>query len=355
MTTHVTASPSSVAIIETSKVEVPTERRWLPIHVWAVLGILFVAFQLYLYIRGIAAGNAKENDFGRSTAPGWMVDAMWVHVALGFATLAGMLYWFLVRPWRAGRVITSDGLLMLACLTCFWQDLAANYFRYQVVYPTIWPNLGSWYNFIPGWSAPNGQIQAEATIFFLPMYAVCMFGFTSIAMGVMHRVQRRVPSVSKVTLFLIAWLTLGLTDLILEVFWVRLGLFTYPGAIHGWTLFYGHYYQFPIYESLLWGLGWATLTSFRYFRNSRGETAPERGLSHIAAAPYRRVLLRLLAMVAAANIGLLGYNVAMGAVGAASPHWPTDFTSRPYLTDGLCGPRAPYACAPGTLGRSAAR
>ena len=180
MATEVGALAADGNMINRS-VDMANQHRWQPIQIWASIGGLFIAFELYLYIRWAAAGNATENAFGGAVPPGWMVDTMWVHIVIGVVTLVGMLYWFLVRPWRASRIVTSDGLLMLACLTCFWQDLLGQFLPLPGALPDPLAQSRIWYNFIPGWAAPHGQLQSEATVFFFPMYAVCMFGFTSIA------------------------------------------------------------------------------------------------------------------------------------------------------------------------------
>ncbi len=340
------STTNTVSALRTAK-ERPPERTMV-VRWWAVLGAAFILFELYLYTRWIVSGNATPNRGGASAAPGWMHAAVWIHVALGIVALAGWFWWYLVRPWRRERRITSDGLLMLGCMTAFWGDLAANYFRYWVVYPTVWPNLGAWYNFIPFWQTPRGQLQVEATIFFLPMYAVCMFGFTSIACAAMRRIKVRRPQTSKIALFLVAWLIMALVDLVLEIFWVRLGLFIYPGTIDALTLFNGHYYQFPIYEAVFWGLGWAILSSVRFFRNDRGETVVERGVSKLRTSQRQKTVLRFLALAAVANLSLLNYNLITALIATQASDWPKDVTSRPYFGYGLCGPDAENACPDGT-------
>jgi hypothetical protein len=314
-----------------------------PAFRWAVLGVLFLGFQAYLYTRWIASGEAHDNSFGRATAPTWAKTAMWIHFGLGIALFIGMVNHFIVKPWRREHRLTSDGMLMLGCLTCFWGDLGANYFHYQVLYPTVWPNLGGWYGFIPGFGS-GAQLQAEATIFYLPSYAIVMFGFTSIAAAAMRWSQRRWTGIGKVRLVLIAWLVLATLDLVLEVPWVHLGLFVYPSTISWLTLFHGHYYQFPIYESLIWGAAWAYLACIRFFKDDRGRTVVERGAERVATGPRGQTVVRFLALAAAANVGLLAYNLTFGLVGTQTGRWVNDISTRPYMTDGLCAAGVTYTC-----------
>jgi hypothetical protein len=319
---------------------------------WATLGGAVVLFELYLFARWMAAGNATPVTRGAASAPSWILDVAWLQTALGAVAFAGFVWWYLVRPWRSDRTITTDGLLMIACMTTYWCDLSANYLKYVSAYPTVWPNLGSWYNFIPGWSSPNGQLLPEAEISFLPLYAVVMFGFTGFGCAAMRRVRAKRPAISKWQLFAVAWLTMGLIDLVAEVGWVRLQLFVYPVTIPTLTIFPGRVYQFPVYESVIWGFGWAILCALRFFRNEKDETMVEKGLQVGRNSKRHSTLLRFLAIVGVCNLTLVGYNAVFGLVSMqGSSDWPSSFTSRPYIVGNICGPHAQYACPTAHDGR----
>jgi hypothetical protein len=343
MTRHLVSD--SVSAVASGSEKLP--RTWrVPATGWAVLGGVFIAFQLYLYSRWIVSGNARSTPIGEDTPPSWMAIAVWVHIALGAILLVWMVNHFLVKPWRQYRTVTGDGLLMLGVLTTFWGDLAGNYLHYWVIYPTVWPNLGSWYNFIPGWQSPNGNLQPEATVFFLPAYAIVMFGFTSIAIAAMRRVERRWSGISKLRLFFVAFAVLATIDLVLEVAWVRLGLFVYPATIDWLTLFHGHIYQFPVYESILWGASWAGLSCLRYFKNDAGQTIVERGAQRITTSASKQLAIRFLALAGAANVFLVAYNVEVALVSTQTGNWVQDFSNKSYYRGGLCGPGAEYVCPP---------
>lgn len=321
--------------------------RWSPVHRWAAGGVVLLLLQAYLYSRwlaGLLGGDIHSIGTGSTPVPGWMRVAVWVHITVGFVSVPALIYWQVVRPWRRDRRVTSDGLLMLACLTAFWQDLLSNAFRYNVIYNAAWPNLGAWYDFLPGWQTPRGNMQAEAMVFFLPMYVACMFGFTTFGCGAMRRYQRRHPDVGRLKLFFVAWVTMAVVDFVLEVGWVRLGLYSYAGAWKPVTLFYGHYYQFPLTVPLIWGFGWALFSCLRFFRDDRGGTVVERGIDPPASNGRRPVVLRFLALSAAANLILFTYSLFTWPVAQLSGHWPDDVTKRSYLVGELCGPGAEYTC-----------
>jgi hypothetical protein len=343
MTTH--AGLGAVAIGDDPRAERQTESRRV---VWfAGLGAAFIAFELYLFTRWFTSGNATPNRIGADEAPTYMQVAVWVHIVLGAVAFVGAIWWVVIRPLRRDGSISGDGLLMLACMTAFWGDLYANYLRIWVMYPTTWPNIGAWYNFIPGWQPDGGELIPEATVFFLPMYAVALFGCSGIAVAAMRRTQRRNPTASNIRLFLLGWLVMGLFDLVLESIWLRLGVLFYPSTIDGLTLFSGHYYQFPIYEAVLWGLGWNCVAALRFFRNDRGQTIVERGANRLRVASRRTAGIRFLALAAAVNIIILAFNLTIGFLASHGKDWPDDITSRPYMTAGLCSPEVEYACPEG--------
>jgi hypothetical protein len=107
----------------------------------------------------------------------------------------------------------------------------------------------------------------------------------------------------------------------------------------------GHYYQLPIYEVILAAAWWTALAALRFFKDRRGNTVVERGVESVSTSGRRRTLLRLLALVGAANSIFLAYNIAYVFIGGlhAGP-WPTDIQYRSYLVDNLCGPGTTYAC-----------
>ena len=61
------------------------------------------------------------------------------------------IYYFIIRPWRRERRITTDGMLMVAFGLLFFQDPLLNYFNTWCTYNTWLWNRGSWVLDIPGW------------------------------------------------------------------------------------------------------------------------------------------------------------------------------------------------------------
>lgn len=143
----------------------------------------------------------------------------------------------------------------------------------------------------------------------------------------------------------LCWGLMFAADFLMEIPWTRMGMYTYPGTIPSLTLSSGHYYQLPIYEPLFWGSAWTAFACLRYFKNDRGETLAERGISSLKGGAGRKLFIRYLAFVGAGFMafGLL-YDIPTLLVSMKVGPWPTDVQQRSYLTDGLCGPDTDYAC-----------
>ncbi len=89
-----------------------------------------------------------------------------------------------------------------------------------------------------------------------------------------------------------------------------LGLCTYPGAIRSVSFNAGHYYQWPIYEGLMWGAVQAGLACLRFFTDDRGRTIVERGLDQVRGGVVRQQLAR--AAVSSRRLGArAGVNSAL--------------------------------------------
>jgi hypothetical protein len=127
---------------------------------------------------------------------------------------------------------------------------------------------------------------------------------------------------------------------------LRLGFYQLGGSISWLTLFRGHYYQFPIYEAFFMSAIWTGWASLRYFRNDRGQTLTDRGIEQLRVNGGRRTGVRFLALVGAFNlVFVLFYNIPIQFFALHADSWPTDITTRSYMTNGICGDGTEYACS----------
>ena len=319
-----------------------------PVRWWGAFGAFCLVLQAYLYTRWIWSGNFSSTASGPDPIPGWMVVSAHAHEALSISVFCLCGYRLVLKPWRRARSVPTGGMLFLALLTVYWQDLGANYFNHVFTWNTAFSfNRGAWYNFIPGWVSPRSEHLAEPLLFAVSMNVWVIVVTAVLLAKLMAALKRRRPNLGTVGLLTVALAVALPLDLLVEVAWVRLGLYSFAGSIPGFTLFAGHYYQFPVYEALFIGLYFVAFGALLYFRDDKGRSVIERGIDSVRVVrPAQRPWLRFLAFAGFANLALLTYNVAFSITSL----WP-GFTwnedtvrHRSYLRNELCGAGTPYAC-----------
>jgi Spirocyclase AveC-like len=320
--------------------------RTLPIKIWASLGALCLAFAAYVMIRWVTGPDFKQVHTGPTPVPQWMKTEIDIYIPLGLAACVFSIYWFLVRPWLRNRQVTTDGLLVLMWIVMYFNDPVTNVFNHWFAYNSYLTNFGSWVTSIPGWNSTDhgGATTVEPFLMMLPAYIYYCFPATVLACWMLRRAQSR-WNLSNFWIVMMCFALMTTWDVVMELPWTRMGLYTYPGSIRSLTLWPGHYYRYPLYQGLFWGAAWAGFTCLRYFKNDKGETWAERGLSEITGGPLKKLGLRFLALVGAGFVCFtVGFNIPAVFASMKTDGWPKDIQKRSYLTDGLCGPGTSYAC-----------
>ena len=345
-----TVSESDTSVVPTEQPVRPTvpssfePRKAKPVKWWAAVGAAFLALEVYVVSSWLLSGNVTRTPIGPDKVPSWMVFSVRAQEIGGFIVALGVIYWFLIRPWRREGRLTLDDMFVICFILIYWQDPFLNYTQYVGTYNTALFNLGSWVGNVPGWNSPNGHTFPEPLFWGGPAYVWAIFGGIVIANRIMRRVQARRPRLGTagligayVALFMVA-------DLVLEVVFLRTGVYFYGGAMKEFTVFHGHYYQFPVYEVVLFGWSWAAWACVRHFRDDRGRTVAERGIDEVRATPKQKAGLRLLALIGITNVIFLWCNIGWQWFGLHSDPWPNDISRRSYMNDGLCGSGTAYAC-----------
>jgi hypothetical protein len=317
-----------------------------PVVWWAVLGAGFVALQMYIQVGWILSKDFRHVGNGVTPVPTYMEISSWANGVFWLAFMLAVVYWFVVRPWRRDRRLGLDSLIVLAFYWTWWQDPLFDYLTHAWNYSAVNLNMGGWAGHIPGWVSPNGGNIPEPLLWVLPFY-VGIGGFGSIlTASMMRRWRARHPAVSTATMLVAVYAAWFLFDFALEFMWVRTGLYTYGGTTHGWSLFAGRFYQFPIYEPIcvgFLGMGWAAC---RYFVNDRGETLAERGIDRVKAGGKQKTFIRFLALVGILNVSFLfTYSLGTQFWNAHGSAWPKSIASKSYFTTGLCGQGTGIPCA----------
>jgi hypothetical protein len=313
--------------------------------VCAFLGGLILAFEAYVLIRWLSGSYFKHVSAGPTPEPGWMRTAENIWQAAGIVTTIGIVYWFVVRPWRRERKLTTDALLVLAFATLWFEDPLSSYYGHWFTYNANLVNFGSWVNGVPGWNAPGtpGHMVLEPLLIIPFVYVYFIMIGVLVGCWAMRKAEER-WNLSTLQLLGVCFLTMALLDLIGEgLIFLPLGFWEYPGGIG--MLFPSTYHKYPVNEMLTIAAIFTGLCALRYFKDDRGRTIVERGIDRLKVGEAGNNALRFLAIAGAVHIILvLGYNLPNSVIGAHSRPWPADLQKRSYLTDGVCGAGTTIAC-----------
>jgi hypothetical protein len=311
-----------------------------PVQAWAVVGGACLVFEAYILGSWLLSGRVKPTPTRPSPVPTWMEWTIHGYEVLGIGIGGAFIYSYLVKPWRREGHITLDGLLTLVFLSMYWQDLLLNYFKPWVIYNSAAINIGSWFGNVPGWNWPNGNRMVEPFLWVFPVYAYIMLGLPILGCYVMRRARDHWTRLGRLSLAGLCFVVFVAIDLILEPGMMRLGLFQYGGGIRSLTIFYGHYYQFPLYEAFWFPFVLTIWASIRFNLNDNGHTLAESGIDQIRIGGKQRTTLRFLALAGLFNATfLVCYEAPLAVIQIKSSVWPQDIQRRSYLTDDICGPR----------------
>lgn len=319
-----------------------------PVHLWAALGGAILVFQLYVWISWLTGPNFERVPAGPSEPPMFMKVVL---VTLTIFCVVGLpiaIYYFIVRPWRRERRITLDGMLVGAMGLMLFQDPLLNYNSTWSTYNTWLWNRGSWVQDIPGWVSfgEPGAMMAEPVLINIGGYAFIVLLCVISGCWVMRKVKQRWPNISNVGLVGVVVAYCIFFDLVMEgMIFLPMGFFTYPGAIQALSLNAGTYYQWPIYEGLMWGGVQAGLTCLRFFTDDRGRTFVERGLDSVRGGFVRQQFIRFLAISAACStFFFVLYNIPAQWFAMHQDPWPEDILKRSYFLMGICGEQTDRPC-----------
>lgn len=316
-----------------------------PVLWWAALGAIFVVFAAYVQGRWLLGGQAHHVGTGVTPEPLYAkISVIGNQIVFGVGSLV-CLYIAVIRPKiKTGR-IGYNGLLYLAFFFVWWQDVLFNFISGGFAYNALFLNLGGWGPNIPGWGSPNGGNSATPIIWNLGFYLFASFAECIAASKIMNGAKARWPRLKTPVMLAIYFVILFVLDCLAEFFWVVTGCYAYPGTRSSWTLFEGHYYQYPLYEPLVAALAFLAWTSLVHFKNKHGETLVEMGLSRVHVRPGRRQFLRFLALVAGLNVAfLIFYDAPINIWQSKISYWPASIQSKSYMTHGMCGEGTNVIC-----------
>ena len=305
---------------------IPISRPW-PLVFWATLGSAFLAVQVYVYSAWVRSDAFRPTERGPDPIPDYSRWAMTIYEVLSLVTLAFALIWF-VRGLRKTRHLDSTRLMMIGWLSAYWLDPFLNFLRPMFTYNAYAINYGCWCEFIPGWQTPNGSRIAEPLLIDGPAYFYSFAGTALIGLAMMRKAKASFPKLGIVGLtlagFIGVWISMGLLDIVATRY---LHFDAWPGAFQHLSFWGGNFYQFPIYEFILFPSTFIACAFLLMNADERGYTAIERGIENFSSSPWLGTVLRILAYIAFCNLLNLAYTSAMGVHALYVDAWPSDMPS----------------------------
>jgi len=321
------------------------------VKIWAFFGALIVAFETYVLVKWVTGPNFESVSAGVTPVPDPIKIAGTVITYGGFVAMFYLIYRFVWKVWRQQRTVTAEGLLLIWFATFSWfMDPFANMFTPFFTYNSWFPNMGSWVADIPFWqsvtSGQPGAMQSYPMLFIVTAYVWGLWGVVSAQAWSMRRMRARWPRMSTPALVWWSYWWGFVVFMLLEIVYMRCGIYGYHAAIPELTLWVGEYYQFPLYEAMFagfWCLGYASLL---YFRNDLGQTIVERGVERIKSGGASKIGLRFLALTAISTvIYMVSYNIPYWILNISTNEaWPEGRQGESYWNNGICGPEADRVC-----------
>ncbi len=323
-----------------------------PIKWFAAIGVVCLLVQTEVFTRWILSGP-RPTAAGPDQMPAWMSILAQFMQWMGPVLMIVTAYFVVWKPWRRDGRISLYGMAFFGVLTSYWLDTAANYFNHVYTINPVFVNFGSWNNFMPFWVSPNAEHIAEPFLFFLPIYT---FGIVWPAIGfcaLMRYIRARRPGISNIRLIGVITGIATVAMFILDgIIYVRTGMYAFAGTIPSVTLFAGKYYQYPLYQPIACAfLYWVLPASIYFFRNDRGETLIERGVTSMKVSSRQSAWLRFLAVAAMFNIIQFTYSLVLAVISVLPTFtWAHDIVEhQSYLRNELCGEGTSYACPAGDI------
>ena len=311
--------------------------------VWAAVGAVFLVIQAWTWATYLADGPGQITRFRDTSAPSWK----WAIALQAFQVVStAIVLTLVVRHARRERAVTLNVLYVAGCLGLVWLDPMLNYFRIGFFYSSNFLNVESWLGHVPGQIAPYVNLTPQPLLWEVATYTGVFLSFTLLLVRVWQRLARRFPGATTPALFAGTLATAVVLNLVLELPFVRTGLFAYPAASHRFALWGGRTYQFPLVECLGASLFWTASAALFLSRRSDGLTAVERGVERVTSA-RRRTGLRFLALTGFLHVIFLAFPMGLAQLGPLyTDRFPAEYPAN--LHNGWCGDEGqPYGPCPG--------
>ncbi len=326
------------------------------VKLWAGVGVFFLSFELYVWLKWISGPNFKPTDPGPDPIPRLDYDILIAVQAICVAAAALCVWYWIVKPWiREGRC-TTDGMIAICMTFIVFYDPSMNYLSTGLLYNSYLVNFGSWtLGSWPGWTSPNGNLLPEPILISPTGYLFAVYGQIVFVLWLLKKYNARHPQISVLSLIGIIIAGLSVSDTLAEVAFIRVGgVYTYPGGIRSLTVFAGDWFQFPLTEGFFFGgLGLGATAILQYFKNDRGETFVETGVESLRMGTAGKQLTKFLAIFGFVHLSFLVlYMMPNFWLATHTDPYPMPAGGRPsYFINHMCvyGPHADECPGPGVM------
>jgi hypothetical protein len=310
------------------------------VAVWAVVGGLIVALEIYIAAKWILSGQATTTTTGVDGEPTkYKVMAYVAQVASTALAIAVITY--VVRQCRREGRLTFDAVLVMAWVLAYWQDPLTNYFRPLFFYNAAMINFGSWTSAVPGSVTPRGHLLPEPL--FLSGATFCWIILTStMTCWCMREAKRRRPAVGTLGLIGVAYASMIAFDVVVETVFSHAGLYVYAAAVDELSFRGDGRFHFPLYQGLTFGGVMAAVGCLRYFLDDRGRSLVEQGVDGLLITERKRNVVRVLSVTAFVNGAfMVFYTIPTVLIGFHVDKMPDEPT---WMRVSICGADTPNDC-----------
>lgn len=314
------------------------------VRAWFYIGLAFLAFMAYVVYNWVTAPY-----FGPTKVPENVVVPTQFKIGIWAVQIGMSLVWIyfiytqLIKPIRQTGQPNTLGLFGIAFFFAIFWDPSMNWIQQGCVYNAYAFNMGFLSGEIPGWMSPRGNLLPEPLLAWAGGYPGFLIWGCLAGLAAMRGTKARFPSISNIKLAIIGVLAVMVFDMVLEMILIRgTGIYAYVGSIQSLSIFGGHWYQFPIYEAILFGGWWGLCAVLLYFKDDKGLTWVERGVEKIdicKRSNFMKGMFRAIAIIGFAQVmELFIYVLPMPLITANADPFPEDTPEVFTIGSGMAGP-----------------
>jgi Spirocyclase AveC-like len=309
--------------------DLPPLGRQGPATFLALVGIIWLVVSVEVIVRWVGSDEFRPAPkIGPDVMPDWRLVALRVFEVISLAVMLAFIWYCVVKPLRATRRLSLDGMFVIGGIICFVADAFLNVQHYLFAWNSENVNRGIWVRFMPFHSPDAPSRYAESFLWGPPMYIYFCAGVAIVACYETKKVRRRWPAMSKFTLFVLIFIGEFIFDFVVENVVIRTThAYAFARTYEPLTLWAGKVYQFPIYESILVAFVGCVFT---WARMEAEERPPGQSPIEFGAQRWRPALqgwVRNLAVLGFCVITLvLGYHLPfnwLGLIGTSVAGLPT--------------------------------